>query len=70
MKRHLGDELRAAREAAGMSQSKLAHEAGLTREYVSILENGHQSPTVATFLAICEATGAKASRLLRRVESR
>ena len=69
MKRHIGDELRAAREATGMSQSKLAHVAGLTREYISVLENGHQSPTLATLLTISKALKVKAADLVRQIES-
>ena len=68
MRRHIGDELRAAREAAGMTQSHLGYVVGISREYVSILENGHQSPTVDTLFALCKALRVKPSNLIRHVK--
>lgn len=64
----LGDELRKARLAAGMTQEQLAFEADVSRNYVSLLELGEKSPTVQTLLRICKALGVKASRLIARVE--
>lgn len=64
----LGNELRAAREAANLTQEKLAFEAGLDRTYVSQLENDKKSPTLEVLFRICEAIGVKASDLIARVE--
>jgi transcriptional regulator with XRE-family HTH domain len=64
----LGDELRAARLAAGWSQEELADRAGISRNYVSLLERNEKSPTVDVLLAVCHALGASAADLLRRVE--
>ena len=64
----LGDELRKARLAAGLTQEKVAARAGLSREYVSIVERNRRSPTVQVFLRICKAIGIKASTEIGRVE--
>ena len=64
----LGDELRRMREMADMTQAQLAAKAGITREYVNILENGHQSPTVDIVFALCKALRVKPSNLIRRAE--
>ena len=64
----LGRELRKARMKAKLTQEQLAAKAGLTREYVSILENNRRSPTVDTLFALCKALRVKPSNLIRRVE--
>lgn len=51
----LGSELRKAREKAGMSQKRLAFEAGVHRTYISLLERDKKSPTVNVLLRICKA---------------
>jgi len=64
----LGDELRKARKAAGMTQERLAFAAGLDRTYISQLENDKKSPTLDVLLRLCDAMGASASRIVARVE--
>ena len=64
----IGEELRKAREAAGLSQEELAFEAGLSRPYVSILERDLKSPTLQSLFRICAALGIRASVLVARVE--
>lgn len=64
----LGDELRKARLEAGLTQEALAAKAGVTREFISIIENGHQSPSVDTLIEICEALKMPAWVLLRRLD--
>jgi transcriptional regulator with XRE-family HTH domain len=64
----LGQELRRARLAAGLSQETLAFEAKLDRTYISYLENGHKSPTVDVLIRISQAIGVSASSLLGHVE--
>jgi transcriptional regulator with XRE-family HTH domain len=64
----LGEELRKAREAAGLTQEKLAFEAGVDRTYVSQLENNKKSPTLDTLFRLCRALGVLASELVARVE--
>lgn len=64
----LGDELRAARLAAEWSQEKLADKAGISRNYVSLLELNRKSPTVDVLLAICGALGVSAAEIIARIE--
>jgi transcriptional regulator with XRE-family HTH domain len=64
----LGESLRRARKAAGISQEDLAFEAKIDRTYVSQLENGHKSPTVEVLFRICPVLGMAASELIAKVE--
>lgn len=65
----LGDELRSARQAAGLTQEAVAAKARITREYVSIVERGKRSPTVDVLLRMCRAMGVSAGDIIRKVES-
>jgi transcriptional regulator with XRE-family HTH domain len=64
----LGSELRKARESAGMSQERLAFEAGVHRTYISLLERDKKSPTVYVLLRICKALGISMADLIARIE--
>lgn len=64
----LGDELRKAREQAGLTQEELSFEAELDRTYISQLEHDKKSPTVDVLFRICDALGIRASELVSRVE--
>jgi transcriptional regulator with XRE-family HTH domain len=64
----LGEVLRTARKAAGISQEELAFEAKLDRTYISQLENGHKSPTVDSLFRICPVLGVAVSDLIVQVE--
>lgn len=65
----LGDELRRARRAAGLTQEKLAVAAKVDRGYISELENDHQSPTVDMLYRLCAVLGVRPSELLTRFEA-
>ncbi len=65
----LGEELRKARESAGLTQEELAHRAGIHRTYVSLLERGRKSPPVDVLLRLCAATGVRASNVIAVVEA-
>jgi transcriptional regulator with XRE-family HTH domain len=64
----LGEELRLARQASGLSQEQLAFDAKRDRTYISHLENGHKSPTLDVLLRICQVLNVAASELVGRVE--
>jgi len=64
----LGEELRKARLAVGLTQEDLASKAGLSRNYVSLLELNEKSPTVETLTRVCNALHLKASVLMARAE--
>jgi transcriptional regulator with XRE-family HTH domain len=64
----LGREIKKAREVLQKSQEALAFEAGIHRTYVSLIERGKKSPTLAVIVRLAKALGIKPSELLRRVE--
>ena len=64
----LGRELKKVREAAGMSQERLAFEAGVHRTYISLLERDKKSPTLNVLFRICKALNISAADLVTRVE--
>jgi transcriptional regulator with XRE-family HTH domain len=61
------EELRKAREEAGLTQEALAARAGVTREYVSHLERDRQEPSLSVFVRLCEALGVRPPAMLERV---
>jgi transcriptional regulator with XRE-family HTH domain len=63
-----GRALRQYRTAAGLSQEALAHEADLHRTYVSQLERGLKSPSLAAIEALADALNAKPHELIRAAE--
>ncbi|MBN1866256.1 helix-turn-helix transcriptional regulator [Candidatus Sumerlaeota bacterium] len=64
----IGDEIRRARVAAGLTQEELSFRAEVHRTYVSLLERGKRSPTIDVLFRIANAVGVKASVLVARVE--
>ena len=66
----LGQELRKARLAAGLSQGRVAAMARISREYLSQLERGVYRPTVEVTMRICAAMKVKAWEIIRRIEEK
>lgn len=64
----LGEEIRKARRKAQLTQEELAFEAGISRNYVSLLELNEKSPTVDVLLRICRALGVSAAGMIRKIE--
>ena len=60
--------LRALRKERGYSQESLAHEAGLERNYISLLELGKNSASIKTLFKLAPVLGIPVSELLHRVE--
>lgn len=58
--------LRATRKANGISQENFARMAGISRAYISTLENGAKAPTLDTVERLAGALGVDATVLLRR----
>ena len=65
----MGQELRKARERAGITQEELSFRAGLSRPYISQLERDMKSPTVETLFRICDALNVRAADVVRRVDA-
>jgi transcriptional regulator with XRE-family HTH domain len=66
----VGDELREAPEAAGLTQEESGGKARIHRTYVSLLEREIESPTLAVFLRICRACDVFAADLIGGSKSR
>jgi transcriptional regulator with XRE-family HTH domain len=65
----MGEELRKARERAGLTQEQLAFQASLSRPYISQLERNLKSPTVDTLFRVCDALDVSAVELIKRVDA-
>jgi len=63
-----GAALRRLRLAAGMSQESLALEAGVQRNFISLIETGQNQPTISTIVKLARALGIKASELVAEAE--
>lgn len=63
-----GAALRKARHAAGLSQEQLGLEAGVQRNFISLIETGQNQPTIGTISKLARALGMKASELVAKAE--
>jgi len=61
-----GKKLRAARIRAGLTHAEV-EQAGLTQQYVSVVEGGRQNITLSTMIALARVTGHEVRVVLRRV---
>ncbi|HSH72113.1 MAG TPA: helix-turn-helix domain-containing protein [Methylophilaceae bacterium] len=61
--------LKRLRKKLGISQELLAHEAGLDRTYISLLERGARSPSLITITRLSKSLQVRPSELLRMIES-
>lgn len=59
-----GRRLRAVRKQRGFSQEKLAAEAGLARNFISMVENGQRNVTIATVSKLAQALGCRMADLM------
>jgi transcriptional regulator with XRE-family HTH domain len=66
----LGCEIKKARESLKKSQQTLAFDAEVHRTYISLIERGQKSPTLAVIGRLAKALNVRPSELLRRVEAR
>ena len=62
--------VRDQRAKLGVSQEDLAHDAGLHRTYVGLIERGLRNPTIEVGHALALALGTTLSDLIRRAERR
>lgn len=63
-----GRVLRALRTERGVSQESLAFEAGLQRNYVSLIERGINQPTITTVFKLAHALNVTPARLVALTE--
>lgn len=63
-----GAVLKGKRKEAGLTQEKLALEAGLERTFISMLERGQRQPTITTLLKLATVLRCSAADLVADVE--
>lgn len=61
--------LRTLRLERGLSQEALALEAGIQRNYVSLIERGINRPTITIIFKLATALGMKPSQVVELVEN-
>lgn len=61
--------LRAHRMSAGISQEELAHRAGLSMRYISLLESRKHVPSLTTMQALAAALGLSLSSMIAECEA-
>lgn len=61
---NLGDNIKAARKAAGMTQTELAEAIGVYQKDISRWEKNELTPNTLTFRNICEVLHASADDIL------
>lgn len=63
-----GAALRRVRKARGLSQEQLGLDAGVQRNFISLIETGQNQPTIGTIARLARALGMKASELVAEAE--
>jgi|SRR5271165_2810352 len=61
-----GKNLREARIKANLTQAQVAERTGLTQQYVSLVEAGHQNITLGTMTALAKVVDQDVRTLLRK----
>ncbi len=63
----IGANIRRFRNAKGLRQEDLAEKAGLTPNYIGMIERGEKTPSLETFITIVNAIGVSADMVLTDV---
>lgn len=63
--KRLGENLKRIREQKGISQVDISKSLGVSRGFVSNVENGKTNPTLATITKLAKAVGVSAVELLQ-----
>lgn len=64
-RRVIGDHIRAARLGANLTQEKLAELAGVDRQSINRIEQGHQAALIDNLIRIADALNVPLSDLVR-----
>jgi transcriptional regulator with XRE-family HTH domain len=65
----LGKVISSLRQSAGLSQEELAERASIHRTYVSQIERGLKSPTIAVLLKLSKALKTTPSKIMQLFEN-
>ena len=66
--KRFGAVIRKRREAQRVSQEALAHQAGLHRTYISLLERGERNPSLVVIQSLAKALGTSMASLVGELE--
>lgn len=66
----IGERLKQIRREKKITQEELAEKSGVNRSYLSVVENGHSSPTVEVVEKLAQALGVNLWTLLSEVDDR
>ena len=66
LRKVMGANARAARDALGLSQEEIAHRAQMHVTYLSGVENGKRNPTILILGRLAGALGTSPSKLLEQ----
>ncbi|HWJ37589.1 MAG TPA: helix-turn-helix transcriptional regulator [Sphingomicrobium sp.] len=64
MRKLVGRNVRALRQARGMTQEQLAEKSGFSQQYISDLERGRRNPTVVSLYELAQALGSTPVELI------
>lgn len=64
-RRAIGDNIREARIRAGLTQEQLAELAGMDRQSINRIEQGHQAALIDNLIRIADALGVPLADLVR-----
>lgn len=64
-RRVIGDQIRAARLEANLTQQKVAELAGMERQAINRIEQGHQAALIDNLIRIADAIGVPLADLVR-----
>jgi transcriptional regulator with XRE-family HTH domain len=65
MRKLVGRNVRAVRQARGMTQEQLAEASGFSQQYISDLERGRRNPTVVSLYELALALNSTPIELLQ-----
>ena len=67
MRRVVGDNVKRARLAAGMTQEELSERSGFSQQYLSGLEQGKRNPTIVSIYELAQALSVSHEDLVHSV---
>ena len=62
--------LRQQRLARGLSQEELAHRAGVSMRYISLLDSRQHQPSLSTIRGLCLGLGISMTDFVQEIESK
>ncbi len=68
--RVMGEELRERRLERGLSQEELADKAGMSRNFIGLIERGDRNPTLLTLYSLAIALKSSLTELVTAAEKR